>query len=75
MYGLNEVGPLADLYVWSYRRSCAQYDTQVTVVGFNEISALYRPLRRAVVADLVRQAARYAPHSGRSSARTSDVAG
>jgi hypothetical protein len=54
VYELNEVGPLADLYAWSYRRSCARYDIQAKVVGFDEISALYRPLRRAMVTDLVR---------------------
>ena len=56
LYELNEVGPLADLYVWSYRRSCDRFDNQAKVIGFDEISALYRPLRRAVVAELVRQA-------------------
>lgn len=54
VYELNEVGPLADLYVWSYRRSCQRYDTTVQVVGFDEIAALYRQARRALVADLVR---------------------
>ncbi len=54
VYELNEVGPLADLYAWSYRRSCQRYDTTVQVVGFDEITALYRPSRRALVTDLVR---------------------
>ena len=54
VYELNDVGPLADLYTWSYRRSCQRYDTTVQVVGFDEIAALYRPSRRALVADLVR---------------------
>ena len=31
VYELNEVGPLADLYAWSYRRSCQRYDTTVQV--------------------------------------------
>jgi Fic family protein len=54
VYELNEVGPLADLYTWSYRRSCQRYDTTLQVVGFDEIGALYRQSRRALVADLVR---------------------
>jgi hypothetical protein len=54
VYELTEVGPLADLYTWSYRRSCQRYDTTVQVVGFDEIAALYRQSRRAMVADLVR---------------------
>ena len=54
LYELNEVGPLADVYVWSYRRSCQRYDTTAQVVGFDEIAAIYRPQRRALVTDLVR---------------------
>jgi Fic family protein len=54
VYELTEVGPLADVYMWSYRRSCQRYDTTAQVVGFDEIAALYRPLRRALVTDLVR---------------------
>ena len=54
VYELNEVGPLADLYAWSYRRSCQRYDTTVQVVGFDEIAALYRQSRRALAADMVR---------------------
>jgi len=54
VYELNEVGPLADVYTWSYRRTCQRYDTTVQVVGFDEIAALYRPSRRALVTDLVR---------------------
>jgi Fic family protein len=54
VYELNEVGPLADVYAWSYRRTCQRFDTTVQVVGFDEIAALYRPSRRALVTDLVR---------------------
>jgi Fic family protein len=54
VYELNEVGPLADVYSWSYRRTCQRFETTAQVVGFDEIAALYRPSRRALVADLVR---------------------
>ncbi len=53
-YELNEVEPLADVYVWCYRRSCQRFDTNVQVVGFDEVAALYRTQRRALVAQLVR---------------------
>jgi len=53
-YELNDVRPLAELYCWAYQRSCLHFDTSVQVVGFDEIAALYRPLRRVLVADLVR---------------------
>ena len=54
VYELNEVGPLADVYAWSYQRSCQRYDTSAQAVGFDEVAALYRSQRRALVADLVR---------------------
>ena len=54
VYELNEVGPLADAYAWSYQRSCQRYDTTAHAVGFDEIAAIYRPQRRALVTDLVR---------------------
>lgn len=54
VYELNEVEPLADVYAWSYQRSCQRYDTTALAVGFDEIAALYRTQRRALVADFVR---------------------
>jgi DNA-binding transcriptional ArsR family regulator len=54
VYELNQVGPLADVYVWCYRRSGQRFDTTVQVVGFDEIAALYRTQRRALVTGLVR---------------------
>jgi Fic family protein len=54
VYELNEVEPLADVYVWCYRRSCQRFETTVQVVGFDEVAALYRTPRRALVTELVR---------------------
>ena len=53
VYELNEVGPLADVYAWSYQRTCQRFETTAQVVGFDEIAALYRQPRRALVTDLV----------------------
>jgi Fic family protein len=53
-YEFNEVLPLAELYCWSYFRTCEHYDTTVQVLGFDEISVLYRSQRRALVGDIVR---------------------
>jgi Fic family protein len=53
-YEINDARPLAELYCWAYGRSCLHFDTTVQVVGFDEIAALYRPLRRGLVAELVR---------------------
>ena len=54
-YEINHVAPLAELYCWSYLRSCLHFDTQLQAVGFDEIAALYRTQRRALVAEIVRQ--------------------
>lgn len=53
-YEFNEVQPLAELYCWSYLRTCQHYDTSVQVLGFDEIAVLYRAQRRALVAEIVR---------------------
>jgi Fic family protein len=54
IYELNQAEPLADVYVWCYQRSCQRFDANVQVVGFDEVAALYRTQRRALVTELVR---------------------
>jgi Fic family protein len=54
VYELNQVGPLADVYIWCYQRSCQRFDTNVQVVGFDEVAAFYRTQRRGLVTELVR---------------------
>ena len=53
-YEFNEVLPLAELYSWSYIRSCQHYDTSVEVLGFDEIAVIYRPQRRVLVGQIVK---------------------
>jgi hypothetical protein len=53
-YEFNEVEPLAELYVWSYLRTCEHYDTSVQVLGFDELAVLYRPQRRALISQIVK---------------------
>jgi Fic family protein len=71
-YELNDARPLAELYCWAYGRSCLHFDTSVQVVGFDEIAARYRPLRRAVVAELVRSLVPPAQIMGFIEARITD---
>jgi DNA-binding transcriptional ArsR family regulator len=54
VYELNEVGPLTDVYIWCYQRSCRRFNINLQVVGFDEVAALYRTQRRALVTELVR---------------------
>jgi fido (protein-threonine AMPylation protein) len=44
-YELNETGPLAELYCWSYERTCRHFDTSVQVVGSLPDSASRRRRR------------------------------
>ncbi len=47
IYELQDIRPLLDLYVFSYMRTCALYDSTVKSMGFDEIRVRYRQQRRA----------------------------
>ncbi|MBB3332526.1 fido (protein-threonine AMPylation protein) [Halomonas campaniensis] len=52
-YEFNDVSPLAELYVWTYLRSCRDYDVAADAVGFDPLRVKYRKLRRQVIAEIV----------------------
>lgn len=54
-YELNQIGPLAQLYVWSYLRSCKHYETRVKSLGIDTLRVKYRHQRRQLIADIVTQ--------------------
>ena len=49
IYELNDVKPLADLYYFSYLRTCQEYLMTVEAVNFDEIRARYRQQRRELI--------------------------
>jgi Fic/DOC family len=53
IYELQDVQPLVDLYVYSYLRTCAAYDSTVKAMGFDEVRVRYRQGRRAVVREVI----------------------
>ena len=53
IYELQEIRPLLDLYIFSYMRTCAMYDSTVKAIGFDEIRVRYRELRRKVIRDII----------------------
>ena len=53
-YELNEVGPLAELYTWSYVRSCEHYNAQADSLGIDTLRVQYRGPRRALITEIVR---------------------
>jgi fido (protein-threonine AMPylation protein) len=55
IYELQDVRPLVDLFVYSYLRTCAAYDSTVKALGFDEVRIRYRQERRGVVREVILQ--------------------
>lgn len=55
IYELQNVKPLVDLYVYSYLRTCAAYDSTIKAMGFDEIRVRYRQERKKVVRHVILQ--------------------
>jgi len=53
IYELQDVGPLLDLYLFSYMRTCAVYAITIKAMGFDEIRVRYRAERRAILRDII----------------------
>ena len=53
IYEMQDVRPLVDLYVFSYLRTSAMYDSTVKAIGFDEIRVRYRKERRALIRDII----------------------
>jgi len=55
IYELQEVQPLVDLYVYSYMRTSAAYDSTVKAMGFDEVRVRYRQERKNVIREVILQ--------------------
>lgn len=53
IYELQEISPMLDLYLFSYMRTCAMYDSTVKAIGFDEVRVRYRQQRRDVVRHII----------------------
>lgn len=53
IYEYQNMHPLLDLYVFSYMRTCAMYDSTVKAIGFDEIRVRYREQRRALIREII----------------------
>ncbi len=53
IYELQDVRPLVDLYVFSYLRTAAMYDSTVKVLGFDEVRIRYRTQRRVILREII----------------------
>ncbi|NGX33881.1 MAG: hypothetical protein K1060chlam1_00223 [Candidatus Anoxychlamydiales bacterium] len=53
IYELQDVRPLIDLYVYSYLRTCAAYDSTVKSLGFDEVRVRFRHQRRKIIREII----------------------
>ncbi|MDQ2993853.1 MAG: Fic family protein [Pseudomonadota bacterium] len=53
IYEQNQILPLAELYYYSYLRSCQQYDAALTAIGFDRIRVQYRQQRRDIIQQVI----------------------
>lgn len=53
IYELQEIGPLLDLYLFSYMRTCAMYDSTIKAIGFDAVRVRYRQQRRNLIGHII----------------------
>ena len=55
IYEMQNIQPIVDLYVHSYMRTCAAYDSTVKSLGFDEVRVRYRTQRRSLIRSIITQ--------------------
>ena len=53
IYELQDIHPLADLFVFSYMRTCAAYDSTVKALNFDAIRVHYRQQRKELIRQII----------------------
>lgn len=53
IYELNNIRPLAELYIFSYLRTCQQYDALIDMIGFDEVRVRFRSQRREAISHII----------------------
>lgn len=53
VYELQNITPLLDLYLFSYMRTCALYDSTVKAIGFDEVRVRYRQQRKELIRTII----------------------
>jgi Fic family protein len=53
IYELNNIKPLVDLYIHSYRRTAEKYDSTVGAIGFDRVRVQYRQYRREIIRHII----------------------
>ncbi len=55
IYELQNIQPMIDLYLFSYKRTCAMYDSTVQSIGVDVLRARYRQQRRQLLSAIILQ--------------------
>jgi Fic family protein len=53
VYELNDIKPLAEMYRFTYLRSCQRYDVTFEAIGFDEARVKYRNIRREIIRHII----------------------
>lgn len=53
IYEQQDIRPLLDLYLFSYKRTCDMYDSTVQALGFDEVRVRYRQQRRSLIREII----------------------
>ena len=54
-YEFNNLGPLQELYCWSYERSCLLFDVTAESLGVDLLKVKYRTKRRELIREIIHQ--------------------
>ncbi len=55
IYELNQILPLADLFVFSYIRSCKEYKVTYEAMAFDPVRVKYRSIRRGLLTTIIKE--------------------
>ncbi|MEI6243345.1 MAG: Fic family protein, partial [Chlamydiota bacterium] len=53
IYELLDIRPILDIYIFSYMRTCAIYDSTIKSIGFDKVRVHYRNERREIVREII----------------------
>lgn len=55
IYELNDITPLLDLFIFSYTRTCKEYQVICDAIAFDPQRVRYRQQRRSLIANIIKE--------------------
>ncbi len=59
IYEINEVSPLLDLFIFSYLKTCKEYQVTYEAIAFDALRIRYRQPRRELIASIIKHKIRH----------------